>query len=368
LAAERVRVDFLGSDELDCPQVHAIPGITFLNVRGDQRESAHLARKIVRIATYYWRLVRYAATANARILHILWNNKFELFDRTALMAYYRLMGKRIVLTAHNVNAAARDEKDSWINRVSLRVQYQLCSRVFVHTELMKRELMSVFGVTEERVMVIPFGINSTIPSTDLTPALARQRLGLGAGDRTLLFFGQIAPYKGLEHLIAAIAILAEAGEEIRLIVAGKVKRGHTEYWQSIQRAIADYDIDRLVLRRIEFVPDEEVETYFKAADAVVIPYVRIFQSGVPFLAFSFGVPVIATDVGSLREDVVEGTGVLCRPADPADLARAVAAFYTHEYHEDGDQRRDRIRRYAAESHSWATVAERTRAVYAHLLR
>ena len=52
-----------------------------------------------------------------------------------------------------------------------------------------------------------------------------------------------------------------------------------------------------------------------ASDAVVIPYVDIFQSGVPFLAFSFGLPVIATDVGSLREDVTSETGLLCRPRD-----------------------------------------------------
>ena len=38
----------------------------------------------------------------------------------------------------------------------------------------------------------------------------------------------------------------------------------------------------------------------------IVPYVQIFQSGVPFLAYSFGLPVIATDVGSLRQDIVEG--------------------------------------------------------------
>ena len=53
---------------------------------------------------YYAKLIRYAATAKPKIFHILWNNKFELFDRTVLMLYYRLLGKRIVLTAHNVNA------------------------------------------------------------------------------------------------------------------------------------------------------------------------------------------------------------------------------------------------------------------------
>ena len=61
-----------------------------------------------------------------------------------------------------------------------------------------------------------------------------------------------------------------------------------------------------MILRIQFIPDEEMELYFKAADVLVLPYKEIFQSGVLFLAYSFGLPVIATDVGSFREDIVEG--------------------------------------------------------------
>jgi len=145
LAAQRVQVEFIGSNELDCPQVRAIPGLVFLNLRGDQREEVPFAGKLVRVLVYYGRLVRYVATAKPMILHILWNSRFEVFDRTVLMVYYRLLGKRVVLTAHNVNGAARDDKDGWANRLSLRIQYRLCDHVFVHTDAMKRELVAAFG-------------------------------------------------------------------------------------------------------------------------------------------------------------------------------------------------------------------------------
>ena len=71
----------------------------------------------------------------------------------------------------------------------------------------------------------------------MTRAAARQQLGIGSDDRTLLFFGQIAPYKGLEYLVEAIAMLAGNGEHVRLIIAGKVKRGSEDYWRNVQRAI-----------------------------------------------------------------------------------------------------------------------------------
>jgi D-inositol-3-phosphate glycosyltransferase len=368
LAARRVRVEFIGSNELDCPQVRAIPGLIFLNLRGDQREQVPFADKLVRVVVYYGRLLRYVAAAKPRILHILWNSRFELFDRTVLMACYRLLRKRVVLTAHNVNSAARDGRDGWVNRLSLRIQYRLCDHVFVHTDAMKRQLVSAFGMLDHRVTVIPFGINDTIPRSEVTPTDARHRLGIRVGELALLFFGQIAPYKGLEYLIAAVAMLAKAGEQVHLIIGGKVKRGSEDYWRNIERLIVDYGIGDLVIRNIRFIPDDEVENYFKAADAVVIPYLDIFQSGVPFLAFSFGLPVIATDVGSLHEDVTNETGFLCRPKDPADLARAIAEFYESELHQHRDRARVRIRTFASERHSWAVVAERTRAVYANLTR
>ena len=366
LGTRGVAVDFIGSDELNCPEVHAVPQLRFLNLRGDQRESAPFLEKVGRILLYYARLVRYATTGPAPILHILWNNKFELFDRTVLTAYYRLAGKRVVLTAHNINTEARNGKDSWLNRLSLRIQYRLCHHVFVHTDAMKRQLVAEFAVPANRVTVIPFPINETIVNTGMTRAAARQKLGIGTSDRTLLFFGQIAPYKGLEYLIEAVARLAKGTQPVRLIIAGKVKRGSEDCWRDAQGLIERFGIAELVTQRIEFIPDDQVEPYFKAADAVVIPYVDIFQSGVPFLAFNFGLPVIATDVGSLREDITSETGLLCRPKDPTDLTRAIEDFYSRELHWSSPAVRARIRNFVDERHSWETVSDRTMAVYASL--
>ena len=125
------------------------------------------------------RLIRYVAKAEPKVFHILWNNKFELFDCTLLMLYYKLMRKRLVFTAHNVNASKRDSNDSWRNRLSLRAQYALCDHIFVHTEGMKADLLSDFGVPESKVSVIPFGINNTVPNTSLSSAEAKRQLGIG---------------------------------------------------------------------------------------------------------------------------------------------------------------------------------------------
>ena len=109
LISQNVPFDFIGSG-VDSPNLHDHPRVNYLSFR-DQRANAGLVQKVSRILLYYWHLFTYTATTHSKIFHILWNNKLLLFDRTLLMLYYKLLGKKIILTAHNVNAGKRDGPD-----------------------------------------------------------------------------------------------------------------------------------------------------------------------------------------------------------------------------------------------------------------
>jgi glycosyltransferase involved in cell wall biosynthesis len=317
--------------------------------------------------SYYVRLIRYAATAQAKLFHLLWNNKFELFDRTLLMLYYKFLGKRVVFTAHNVNSGKRDSNDSWLNRLSLKIQYDLSDHIFVHTNGMKSELVADFPVAEEKVSVIPFGINNTVSNTSLSCKGAKRQLGVDASDKTLLFFGNIAPYKGLEYLVSAFAGLLNRDRSYRLIIAGRLK-GSEGYWKQIQQGIARSGIRDRVIERIEYIPDEETELFFKAADVLILPYTRVFQSGVLFLGYSFGLPAIASDVGSLKEEIIEGeTGFVFKPGDLSDLASKIDEYFKSELFRNLERRRAEIKAYANERYSWDKVAAATTSVYSRLL-
>jgi glycosyltransferase involved in cell wall biosynthesis len=367
LTSTGVTFDVIGSDDLELPELLNNSSVNFLNLRGNQRSDANLVSKVARLLRYYWRLLSYTMTTKAKVFHILWNNKFELFDRTLLMLYYKLVSKRIVLTAHNVNIRKRDGTDAWLNRWSLRIQYQLSDRIFVHTDKMKAELLSDFGVGEHKVSVIPFGINNTAPKTDLTSSDAKRALGIASTDKTILCFGQIAPYKGLEYLIAAFAKVLEEDGSYRLIIAGKPKWNEV-YWNQIQRLIEGLNVRDRVIQRIEHVPDDETELYFKAADVLVLSYTQVFQSGVIFLGYSFGLPAIVADVGSLKEEIIEGkTGFVFRPQDSPDLARKIETYFNSELFRNLESRRAEIKEYANERYSWNTVAAITTAVYSNLL-
>ncbi len=368
LTAKGVTIDLVGSDELDLPEIRGIPGVNFLNLRGDTSARAPFLRKVIRILRYYARLMAYAAKAKPRVFHILWNNKFDTFDRTLLMVYYLLLGKRIALTAHNVNSGRRDHNDTLLNRLTLRIQYGLAEHLFVHTATMKDELVKQFGVPGSKVSVIPLGINNFAPKTPLSSSDAKRRLGICESERSILFFGRITPYKGLEYLVSAYRRLLAQGNNCRLIIAGWVNCRES-YWRSIREDLRP-DVEKgRVLLRAEFISEDETEVYFKAADVLVLPYRHIYQSGVLSLGYSFGLPALVADVGSLKDEIVEGeTGFVFRPEDSADLTRALERYFASDLYANLCTRRQAIKDYAAARHSWDVVSHMTLRVYSGLIQ
>ncbi len=366
LMDQNVFLDIIGSDEIDLPAFQGNSHAHFYNLHGSQK-SESIARKIGAIVGLYARLVRYALTAKPKIFHILWNNKLPVFDRTLLMLVYKLAQKKVVITAHNVNAGKRDQNDSWLNQITLKCQYKLSDHIFVHTTKMKDELMCDFDVEAQKVTVIPYGINNAVPFTELSSEEARRALGLKSDEKVLLYFGAIKQYKGLEYLVTAFHQIAERGD-YHLIIAGERKKGHEEYWESIRQTIERHSSRHKIMQQIKFIPDAETETYFKAADVAVLPYTDIFQSGILFVAYNYGLPVIATDVGSFSEDIVEGkTGFVCRPRDSDDLATKIEGYFETDLYRQLNVRRQEIRDYTLSGHSWSTVARMTRNLYSNLL-
>jgi D-inositol-3-phosphate glycosyltransferase len=366
LSARHVPLDFIGSDELNVPEVRALPGLRFLNLRGDQNPDAHTVTKMVRILLYYTRLIRYAMTAQPSVFHVLWNNKFEFFDRTVLALFYRMLGKRIVRTVHNVNAAQRDGGDGPLNRLTLRIQYALADHLFVHTEEMRRQLQAEFDVPAHKVTTIPFGINNTVPTTSLTREEARLALGLSPTAKVILFFGSIAPYKGLEYAVQALPHLIADYPDTTLLIAGRPKF-NDGYWPDVDQVIERLGLRRHTVEVAAHIPDEDVERYFKAADVLVLPYTHVFQSGVLFLGYNFGLPAVVSDIGGMKNEVLEGvTGFVCRSKDSAHLAEVLDRYFRSPLYVELENRRSDIRRLMTDRNSWERVSEETCRIYRSL--
>jgi glycosyltransferase involved in cell wall biosynthesis len=149
--------------------------------------------------------------------------------------------------------------------------------------------------------------------------IAAERARQGDPEISLLAFGAIRPYKGID---VALEALARIGPEVhvRLTVAGVFWDGGEE----LRGRVHALGLEERVELRDEFVSNEDAALLFMAADASLLPYRSATQSGVVQLSFAYGTPVIATSVGGLPEAIEDGVdGILCPPGDAAALADAI---------------------------------------------
>ena len=150
------------------------------------------------------------------------------------MLYYRLLGKKIVLTVHNVNANKRDLKDTRLNRLTLRIQYRLAHHIFVHTEKMKRELLEDFGLDTGRSRSSHLGLTMRCRTRPSRQKLQSSGWVFVRVKKVLLFFGRITPYKGLEYLVDAFRQIVASDDNYRLLIAGRPDNCE-KYWSALRR-------------------------------------------------------------------------------------------------------------------------------------
>jgi glycosyltransferase involved in cell wall biosynthesis len=156
---------------------------------------------------------------------------------------------------------------------------------------------------------------------------AQEYLQLNTSKKTLLFFGFIRQYKGLDLLYDALKILNENNIElynqIQLLVAGEYYDDAKKYTSKLK----ENDLGDVVIEKTNFIADSEVKYYMCACDVVVQPYRNATQSGVTPLAYHFEKPMIVTNVGALPSNVPhQKVGLVCEP-NAASIANAIEAFF-----------------------------------------
>lgn len=138
-------------------------------------------------------------------------------------------------------------------------------------------------------------------------------------DPIVLFFGTWTTYKGLDVLLDAFELVRSERPHARLVLAGAVG-ADIDLQHVLDRAEKIGNIDA----RPGYLAVQDIPELVGSARMVVTPYIRASQSGVAHLAYTFGRPVVATDVGDLSEVVRDNeTGLLVRAEDPKELAEAI---------------------------------------------
>lgn len=217
-----------------------------------------------------------------------------------------ILNIRIHLIVHDV--------ESFDNQESKWLKYNLLTyfpqRVYCLNHFSRQLLENQLG-HKRPILVIPHGHYLDLPNPAITMKVAREKLNLDPDGFYFLFFGQIKPVKGLDVLIKAL----KKSKNGRLIVAGQ-PRGLA--MEEIERMSAGLG-NRLEMK-LGYISNYDRELYFKACDVVIVPYRKIYQSGVLLMALSYQKPVIASNLPPNLDVVNTENGWLFESENPEDLA------------------------------------------------
>jgi glycosyltransferase involved in cell wall biosynthesis len=230
----------------------------------------------------------------------------------------RSKATRVVFVCHNVVA----HEPSWISALLTRLTLKHGDGFLVHSSREKRDLRAMIDSAHVAQAELPVDHVPDIGASDRVQA--RQRLGITG--RCLLFFGFVRPYKGLAVLLDAMPLILEK-MPCQLIVAGEIWGDASVYTEQIER-LGITDHVRLVG---SYIQQSDVADYFHASDLVILPYLSATGSGVVKLAYSYGCPVLVSNVGSLPAAVIPGrTGHIVDHGDKNALAQAVIQHFSVE--------------------------------------
>jgi glycosyltransferase involved in cell wall biosynthesis len=293
-------------------------GIRTLVVPGRVRAPAAVPRVLaIRRALARWR---------PQVVHVHENHEPRLLALTT--------GYPTVLTVHDpLGHPGAPELNRWENWV-FRRWFRRADRFVVHGQALVAELEPIVG--QGRITVIPHGL---WPRSE---PLRRPE------SPTVLLFGRLEQYKGVEVLVDAMRLVWARRREVKLVVAGAG------------------DAARLVPQdpRISLIPryisEGEVETLLSEASLVALPYTQASQSGVGLLAIAAGVPVVVSDLGALPDLAVDPSFVF-KAADPRALADTI-----ERHLEDGADVRRAVLRHAQARFSWGHAAQLTSELYREL--
>jgi len=206
---------------------------------------------------------------------------------------------------------------SWLQRLGQRLPARLAHHVIVHTRA-GREVLRRHGVSDDRISVVPHG-PLRLSVSGIAPATRDPRW-------TVVLFGEIKPYKGLDVLIEAVAALSpRVRRQLRVVVAGRPRMELTP----LVARIAELQIDGQFDLRLRRLTEEEMAALFAEADAFVFPYRQIDASGVYYLVKSLGKWLIASRVGIFAEELGDAQGSLVSPADVPSLTQALHEAIVH---------------------------------------
>ena len=286
--------------------------------------------------------------------HIFYTNFLVLFN---LLLVKILFGK-VVLTVHDVSSFSNSSNSLIITNMI----YKLTDRIITHNQFSKSELVNVNADLSSCISIVPHGNYIPFINIQFNKEKSRKQLAIPNNRRVLLFFGMIKKVKGLEILLSALKGVVKENPDVLLVIAGKPWENDFSSYQNI---IDENNLSDYILLHTKFIQQEDVEHYYCASDLVVLPYTKIYQSGVLMMTLSFERPALVSDLPPMTEIISDNeNGFLFKTENMSDLTNKLNSILLDEV------LMERVRfkgvEFIKKKHDWLDIGRQTLQVYQSL--
>lgn len=294
--------------------------------------------------------------------------KIEFPFEAVFLSILRLNGLVLSQICHEFELREQGKNPlvSFTNQL-YRWVYESFSLLFFHSDNNMDRFSTIFNVDPARFYLIPHGNESMFlyagDVNSISEEELRARYNINPLAPVVLFFGNLMPSKGIPDLLEAFKLVLVNNTQAQLIIAGKPTK-HIDLHALNQLAVK-LGINNSTIFDSRYIPIEDVASLMKMASVVVYPYLNSTQSGSLQVAYTFGRPVIATNVGGLPDAVEDGrSGFLVNPGEPEQLANGIIKFINNP---DLTDKMGAYAKYLSETRfSWNTVAEIILNVYRNI--
>jgi glycosyltransferase involved in cell wall biosynthesis len=241
-------------------------------------------------------------------------------------AYLRFRGLILSQICHEFESRQSNQNPfiRWADRLYYAA-FKNFNVLFLHGESNKKRFLSLFDFPENRLYSIRHGNEQLFPDPKNDDAIIqrmRRVYKLNPSQYVILFFGNLTPSKGIPELIQAFKKVNAKEKLAKLVIAGMPSKYMD--MNEIHKLVDELGIKTDIAFDSRYLDMEEIGPLVKLSTVVVFPYRNITQSGALQVAYAFGRPVVATNVGGFPEAVDEGkSGFLVPPEAPHELADAI---------------------------------------------
>ena len=288
---------------------------------------------------------------------------FHLFHVNILVFFdfilSKILGMKVVYTIHDIvsfeNKKSNNRLSNWI--------YMKSDKILTHNSFSKKIFDNYYTAPKHGVDIIPHGNYIPFLNIQKDKNKSRDRLSIPKNRTVLLFFGIIKKVKGLEVLLESLNKVVDKNPNLLLVIAGRTWQNDFSYYQEI---IDKHSLSDFCLIHNKFIPHDDVKHYYAASDLVVLPYKRIYQSGVLMMSLSYEKAVLVSDLEPLTDLIKDNdTGFVFKSGDHYSLSSKLNNILSDK--DNLEHIRKRGLELMKKKYDWFEIGKQTKKSYQSIL-